>query len=93
VRGVANQLDTLLDSFLSSNGLLTNRTESLNDELADIEQERVDLNARLVLSEDRLRASFLANDLIISNLNTTSDFLSSQLKLLEGLVSSRTSDD
>jgi flagellar hook-associated protein 2 len=93
VRGVANQLDTLLDSFLSSNGLLTNRTESLNDELADIEQERVDLNARLVLSEDRLRASFLANDLIISNLNTTSDFLSSQLKLLEGLVSSRNSDD
>lgn len=93
VRGVANQLDTLLDSFLASNGLLSNRTNALNDELADIAEERVDLNARLALSEDRLRASFLANDLIISNLNTTSDFLSSQLKLLEGLVSGRSSDD
>ncbi len=93
VRGVANRLDTLLDSFLATNGLLSNRTGALNDELAGIAEERVDLDARLALSEDRLRASFLANDLIISNLNTTSDFLSSQLKLLEGLVSGRSSDD
>ena len=93
VRGVADQLDTLLDSFLGSNGLLTNKTDSLNDELAEIDEERADLETRLQRSEERLRSSFLANDLIISNLNSQSDFLSSQLRLLENLVSSRSNDD
>jgi flagellar capping protein FliD len=85
VRGIADQLDKLLDSFLDNNGLLRNRTNSLNKELEGIADERVSLASRLQASEDRLRASFLANDLIISNLNTTADFLSSQLRLLEGL--------
>ncbi len=85
VRGIADQLDKLLDSFLESNGLLSNRTNSLNKELEGIADERTNLATRLQASEDRLRASFLANDLIISNLNTTADFLSSQLRLLEGL--------
>ena len=85
VRGIADQLDKLLDSFLDNNGLLRNRTTSLNKELEGIADERASLATRLQASEDRLRASFLANDLIISNLNTTADFLSSQLRLLEGL--------
>lgn len=93
VRGVADQLDTLLDTFLDTNGLLSNRTDGLNAELEGIAEERVDLDARLALSEERLRASFLANDLIISNLNTTADFLSSQLRLLEGLVSGSNNDE
>lgn len=85
VRGIADQMDKLLDSFLNTNGLLSNRTSSLNKELEGIAEERTSLASRLQASEDRLRASFLANDLIISNLNTTADFLSSQLRLLEGL--------
>lgn len=86
VRGIADQLDTLLDSFLDNNGLLSNRSASLTQELENIAEDRVDLDARIEASEARLRSSFLANDLIISSLNTTADFLSSQLRLLEGLV-------
>jgi len=86
VRGIADQLDSLLDSFLGSNGLITSRTAALNDQLAGIGEERTELNARLESSEERLRASFLANDLIISSLNSTADFLTSQLSLLEGIV-------
>ncbi len=93
VRGVADQLNGLLDSFLASDGLLSNRQTALDDELTDIGEERVALDARLQLSEERLRASFLANDLIISNLNSTADFLSSQLTLLEGLLSSNREDN
>ncbi len=85
VRGIASQLDTMLDSFLDTNGVLSNRTNALNKELEGIADERVNLASRLEASENRLRASFLANDLIISNLNSTADFLSSQLRLLEGL--------
>lgn len=86
VRGIADQLDALLDSFLDNNGLLSNRSASLTQELENIAEDRVDLDARIEASEARLRSSFLANDLIISSLNTTADFLSSQLRLLEGLV-------
>lgn len=89
VRGIADQLDTLLDSFLDSNGLLSNRTSSLTKELEGIAEDRIDLESRIEASEARLRSSFLANDLIISSLNTTADFLTSQLSLLEGLISGR----
>jgi flagellar hook-associated protein 2 len=92
VRGIADQMDKLLDSFLNNNGLLRNRTSSLNKELEGIASERVTLNSRLQASEERLKASFLANDLIISNLNTTADFLSSQLRLLEGLATPNKDD-
>lgn len=93
VRGIADQLDQLIDSFLDPNGLLSNRTSALNLELENIADERVDLTERLQSSEERLRSSFLANDLIISNLNTTADFLSSQLSLLEGLLGSSNGND
>lgn len=91
VRGIADQLDTLLDSFLDSNGLLSNRSGSLTKELDGIAEDRVDLESRIAASEARLRSSFLANDLIISSLNTTADFLTSQLGLLEGLISGKDS--
>lgn len=93
VRGIADRLDTLVESYLANNGMLTNREDSLTDELEEIAEDRANLQTRLQNSEDRLRASFLANDLIISGLNTTSDFLSSQLKILEGLASGQSSDD
>jgi flagellar hook-associated protein 2 len=86
VRGIADQLDTLLDSFLDSGGLLSNRSSSLANELDGIAEDRADLESKIEASEARLRSSFLANDLIISSLNTTADFLTSQLSLLEGLL-------
>jgi len=78
---------------LDPSGLLSYRTSALSEELEGIADERVDMEERLESSEERLRASFLANDLIISNLNTTSGFLSSQLRLLENLVNSSSKDD
>lgn len=88
IRGIADQLDKLVDSYLGNTGLLSNRTDSLNKELAGIEEDRVSLAARLEASEQRLRESFLANDLIISSLNITADFLTAQLSLKEGLMGS-----
>lgn len=93
VKGVSDQLDGLLDSFLANDGILNNRTAALTKELESIADDRLSLNSRIEASEQRLRASFLANDLIISSLNTTADFLTSQLSLLEGLYSSNSSGD
>lgn len=88
-RGVADQLSRLLDNFLLSDGLLGGRQSSLENELSAIADDRVSLAERLAKTEKRLQASFLANDLIISKFNTTGDFLTSQLTMLEALATPR----
>lgn len=85
-RGVADQLSRLLDSFLQTDGLISNKQASLNNELTAIADERVSLAERLAKTERRLQTSFLANDLIISRFNTTGDFLKSQLTMLEAMA-------
>ncbi len=85
-RGAADRLNRLLDSFLAPGGVLSGRQESLNGELESIAERRVELDARMERSERRLQSSFTANDLIISRFNTTADFLTSQLDMLEALV-------
>ena len=89
IRGIADQLDVLLDNYLGSGGILSARTSGLNKVLEGIAEDRVDMEANLDASEERLRVSFLANDLIISSLNTTADFLTSQLSILESTFSSK----
>ncbi|MDO8908106.1 MAG: flagellar filament capping protein FliD [Pseudohongiella sp.] len=88
-RGVADQLSKLLDTFLSSEGLLGTRQASLGKELDAIADDRISLAQRLAKTERRLQASFLANDIIISKFNTTGDFLKSQLTMLEALATPR----
>ena len=85
-RGVADRMKTLLDSFTAPGGVLSGRQESLNGELQKIAERRVELDERMARSERRLQSSFTANDLIISRFNTTADFLTSQLDMLEALV-------
>jgi flagellar hook-associated protein 2 len=87
IKGIAERLDTLLEGYLGTGGLFTARTNALNLELETIAEKRVQLEERIARSEERLRTSFLANDKIISQLNSTSDFLTSQLSMLEKLAS------
>jgi flagellar capping protein FliD len=87
IKGIAERLDTLLEGYLGASGLFAARTNALNLELETIAEKRVQLEERIARSEERLRTSFLANDKIISQLNSTSDFLTSQLSMLETLAS------
>ncbi|MCB1649651.1 MAG: flagellar filament capping protein FliD [Pseudomonadales bacterium] len=87
IKGVAEELSVLMDTYLGASGLFTTRTDTLNAELESISEQRTALNERIARSEARLRASFLANDKIINQLNTTADYLSSQLQALEALAS------
>lgn len=88
-RGLASQTNDLIDSMFGSEGVLTGRTDSLSAELDRIAEKRVALAERLAATESRLQASFFANDIIISNFNSTMDFLEAQLPMLEDLASSR----
>ncbi len=78
-RGYAEQLDTALTGMLASDGIFSSVTESLNNRIEDIDDDREALADRMEGFEARLRRQFTALDILVSNLQTTSSFLTTQL--------------
>jgi len=83
-RGTVSSIDGILNRFLENDGLIDNRESGLNTSLEDIQDDRDDLNQRISALEARLISKFSAMDLLVSQLNTTSNFLSQQLDNLPG---------
>jgi flagellar hook-associated protein 2 len=81
-QGFAVRLEALADRYLGSGGIISSRTNVLNQRVDTIEDRRLALERRLDLVEERLRDEFTALDTLISSLQTTSDFLSRQLASL-----------
>lgn len=77
--GFATRLDSLLDGYVGSGELLDSKTDSLNTQISDIDDDLEDLNLRLQTLEERLLAQFSALDGLIAQLNTTSSFLANAL--------------
>ncbi|MDX1519173.1 MAG: flagellar filament capping protein FliD [Gammaproteobacteria bacterium] len=77
--GVAVQLDSLLDGFLTTNGVIQGKTDGLNNTLEDIDESLAALGLRLESLEERLLAQFTALDTLVARLNSTSSFLTREL--------------
>ncbi len=84
VRGVMNQIESFLGQLTDLEGSLTNKEDGLDEQLSAIDEEAQDFSKRMDLLEERLRIQFAAADALISTLNNTSDFLTSQLATLPG---------
>lgn len=83
-RGFAQKLNDVLDSILSSNGILANSTDGINQSIKDIDDQRAKLNDRLTSIEARYRAQFTQLDTLLSSMQSTSTFLTQQLGVLSG---------
>ena len=81
-----DRLDSLVNRFLASDGLIDAKTDGLNSSIADITEQRAALNERLANYEARLLSQFNAMDTLVAQLNTTSSFLTNQLSALSGLA-------
>ncbi len=81
-RGFASQLDDLLADLLDENGIFTTVTDSINDQIEDVNKDRSQLAVRLASFEARTRAQFTALDLLVSKLQGTGDYLTDQLAAL-----------
>lgn len=77
--GVAVRADGLLTGYLQSNGLLDSRTDSLNNRIDDISDQRLDLARRTDALRSRLLAQFTAMDQLVAQLQSTGNFLTQQL--------------
>ena len=84
--GIAFRLEDLADTLLQAGGLFDGREQSLNQQIDDIEDQRLNLEFRLVQKEATLVAQFSALDTLIAQLNTTSSFLSIQLEQIAAIT-------
>lgn len=85
-RGVAERYSPLLSNFLATTGSIATRTDGVNTRIEDIEDQRVTLDARMAALEARYFVQFNAMDALVAQLNTTSNFLTTQLDNLPGFT-------
>lgn len=81
-QGIAYQLNTLIANFLDADGILGSRTEGIQSRIDDISDIRDTLDLRMEALETRYRAQFNALDSLLSQLQSTSNFLTQQLASL-----------
>ncbi len=82
VRGVMNRIDQALNNALSFGGLFANKQTSLEAQAKELEDQKTAFDARMTALQTRLQTQFAAADALISQLNSTSTFLSQQLSAL-----------
>jgi flagellar hook-associated protein 2 len=81
-QGYAHQLNNLMAGYLGTSGMISGSTVGINASIKDIAKSRDEMNLRLAATEKRYRAQFTALDVLISNMTTTSTFLTQQLAAL-----------
>ncbi len=78
-RGLADGLDSLLDNFLGVDNILEVRLDGLQDRIDKLDEDGVALDRRIEALEARYRLQFGNLDALLSSLNNTSNFLTTQL--------------
>lgn len=82
VQGLGKSTVDLVNNFVGAEGRLESRTSSLNRNLEKIQEDQVKLEVRIESYRERLVKQFSAADSLISQLNTTRDFVTQQLEAL-----------
>ncbi len=87
--GIAVRFEALAGTLLESGGLFDSREESLNQQIKELEDRRLNLEFRLAQKEATLVAQFTALDTLIAQLNSTSSFLTVQLEQIAATTNFR----
>lgn len=83
--GLALRLEGMFKELLAKDGPLESRLSSMQDRSKDIGKERERLELRLEQVERRYRSQFTALDLLLNQLQGTSDYLGQQMQSLPGM--------
>jgi flagellar hook-associated protein 2 len=81
--GVATKLDSAVNEYIKADGLLDNKTTGLNNTVTDINEDLQALDRSLTALEERLFAQFSALDILMTQLNSTSSFLTQQFDIIK----------
>ncbi|MCB1802329.1 MAG: flagellar filament capping protein FliD [Gammaproteobacteria bacterium] len=74
-QGYAFRFESLVDSFLDSDGLVDSRVDGLNTRVRRLESEQAEYERRLDLREVALRKEYSRLDQLVGSLQSTSTFL------------------
>ncbi len=77
--GMLSKLDTMIEDYTKSGGLLAQREDELNQTIADVEARETENEAYLEQYEESLRQKYANLDTMISGYNTSLSYLSSVL--------------
>ncbi len=77
--GIASQMADMIEGYIASDGVLTQREKTLNERVSGIADEWSTLETRLRSYEDTLRKQFSFLDGIVSQYNATGDWLTNNL--------------
>lgn len=77
--GLADALDTLLEGYTSSDGILNARTDGIQTSIDSIGDDRERLDRRLLALEARFTRQFSAMDALVGELQALNGFLTQQL--------------
>lgn len=84
--GLMSRLNSRVDGFNQSGGILAQRVSGLEATNADIKTQREKLNLRIESMSTRLYAQFNAMDTLVAQLANTSSWLENTLSSLPGVV-------
>ncbi|MFC1518763.1 flagellar filament capping protein FliD [Pseudomonadota bacterium] len=84
--GLANRLDTMVEGYVKTGGLIDTRNNSLTSEKSRLDDQRDAFSLKMDLLEARLFKQFNAMDLVVANLNQQSSGLINSLGSLPGVV-------
>lgn len=86
--GLAARLAGKLSAYTDGNGILEQRTESLQATLNKVDKQKTELTTRMAALSERLYKQFNAMDALVGQLKSTSDNLTSLFDSMPGVVSS-----
>jgi flagellar hook-associated protein 2 len=80
--GFAKRLSDFAGQLISVDGVLAQREEGLNTRIQSMTSQRDQIERRLAITEQRLRAQFTALDTLVAQMQSTSAFLTQRLSSL-----------
>lgn len=86
--GLLDRMDSSLKSYTQSNGLLDQRTSTLNQTLSDLATQQTDLDTRMDKLNTTLMAKYNAMDSLVAQLKATSSSVLTTLNALNNKSSS-----
>ncbi|WP_299807200.1 flagellar filament capping protein FliD [uncultured Shewanella sp.] len=84
--GIASSLDTVVDGYVKSGGLIDSRNNALTAEQQRLDDQRESFSLKMEMLQARLFKQFNAMDLIVGQLNQQSAGLAERLNSLPGVV-------
>jgi flagellar hook-associated protein 2 len=83
---IGKAIDSAATNILGATGPISSQKDSINRSIKDIGSRRTDLQHRLDLVQQRYQKQFGALDLLLSSMNQTSTFLTSQLDSITNML-------